>query len=307
MKKYLVSIFLLLNGILLIAQQEPQYTHYAYKRLAYNPAVAGSIGNGVVGLLYRNQWSGIDGAPKTAILSAHMPFFRNRCGIGMTLVHDKVGISTSSYATLAYAYRIPLNNSTTLSMGLQGEVEYSTLNWQNAILNSNQDQLAGTQAANTVKGNAGAGIYVHHQNWYIGLSVPRLFKNSLYKNINSLQDSKRDYRSYFASGGIRLPLSTQLDFVPMAMVSFGPSIPTTVDLGANFVIMKRLGLGANWRVMDSFSGLVMLQLNNQFRTGFAYDFTTSPLKKATSGSWEIMLEYQFKCNDKDLVNSIRYF
>lgn len=307
MKRNLIFSILMMSAFALFAQQEPQYTHYAFNRLAYNPAIAGSMGNGVLAALYRNQWSGIDGAPRTAIVSGHMPVFGNRAGMGLTLTNDQIGMTTSNFGVLSYAYRIPVTERAVLSIGLQGEVEYSSFDWSKANLAQKTDQLAGSQAASKIGANAGTGIYLKTPRYYVGFSVPRLFKNTLYKSINNQNKTNRDFRSYYVSAGATFPLSTNVSFIPMTMVSFGPSVPTSFDLGANFLFMKKFGIGANWRALDSFDGLIQMQLTNRLKAGFAYDFTTSALKKATNGSWEAMLEYQFKCKDKDLVNSIRYF
>ncbi len=307
MKKYIISFIFIINVLNAFAQQEPQYTHYSYNRLAYNPAVAGSMGNGVLGLLYRNQWTGIDGAPQTAILTGHMPIMKERGGVGLTLTADQLGMTKSNFGVLSYAYRIPINATSTLSIGLQGEVEETTVDWSQALLTQKNDQLANNYLSSRLGGNAGAGVYFKTAKYFVGLSVPRLLKNKLYQAVQNQKKSKRDFRSYFAQAGATFAINKDVSFIPMTMISFGPSIPTTIDLGANFLFLKRFGAGINWRVADSVDGLIQFQVNNRLKAGFAYDFTTSPLKKATTGSWEIMFEYQFKCNDNALVNSIRYF
>ena len=50
------------------SQQDPQYTQYMYNMNVVNPAYAGSKENLSIGLLYRDQWSGFEGAPKTFTL-----------------------------------------------------------------------------------------------------------------------------------------------------------------------------------------------------------------------------------------------
>uniref|UniRef100_UPI0039AEF884 type IX secretion system membrane protein PorP/SprF n=1 Tax=Myroides odoratus TaxID=256 RepID=UPI0039AEF884 len=52
------------------AQQDPQYTQYMYNPASINPAYAGSVDHLQLFGLYRTQWVGLDGAPRTAYLSA---------------------------------------------------------------------------------------------------------------------------------------------------------------------------------------------------------------------------------------------
>lgn len=54
-------------------QQDPQYTQYMYNMNVINPAYAGSRENLSFGLLYRTQWTGIDGAPETGTFFGHLP------------------------------------------------------------------------------------------------------------------------------------------------------------------------------------------------------------------------------------------
>ena len=72
------------------AQQDPHYTQYMYNMNVVNPAYAGSKENISMGLLYRKQWVGIDGAPQSGTLSLHSPVGKN-VGLGLSVVTDKIG------------------------------------------------------------------------------------------------------------------------------------------------------------------------------------------------------------------------
>ena len=52
-----------------------------YNMNIINPAYAGSSDATSVGILYRNQWDGIDGAPKTGTMNIHFPAGKN-VGLG---------------------------------------------------------------------------------------------------------------------------------------------------------------------------------------------------------------------------------
>jgi hypothetical protein len=71
---YFVLIGIFLVSTLVKAQQDPQYTQYMYNMNVINPAYA-TDNSGVINLggLYRTQWVGAVGAPKTATLFAHSP------------------------------------------------------------------------------------------------------------------------------------------------------------------------------------------------------------------------------------------
>jgi type IX secretion system PorP/SprF family membrane protein len=74
MKKIFFALTLLLLSFFDIqAQQDPHYTQYMYNMNVVNPAYAGSKENLSGSLLYRQQWVGLQGAPKTATFSLHSP------------------------------------------------------------------------------------------------------------------------------------------------------------------------------------------------------------------------------------------
>ena len=73
MKKTILVILILLIAIKTNAQQDPQYTQYMYNMNVINPAYAGSSDATSIGILYRDQWEGLDGAPKTGTMNVHFP------------------------------------------------------------------------------------------------------------------------------------------------------------------------------------------------------------------------------------------
>ncbi|WP_370576682.1 PorP/SprF family type IX secretion system membrane protein, partial [Myroides sp. WP-1] len=71
------------------AQQDPQYTNYMYNHGNINPAYAGSREGLAVFGLYRTQWVGLEGAPKTATLSVDSPLGRSGLGLGVNFTNDR--------------------------------------------------------------------------------------------------------------------------------------------------------------------------------------------------------------------------
>ncbi len=63
--KICLTLLIILMEIEVSAQQEPTYSQYFFNNSVINPAQAGASGSNQAGILVRNQWVGIDGAPKT--------------------------------------------------------------------------------------------------------------------------------------------------------------------------------------------------------------------------------------------------
>ena len=100
-----------------IAQQDPQFTQYMFDRLSVNPAVAGISGELCGTLLLRQQWTGFDGAPKTALLNASMPINKISSGVGISVYLDKLGQQNSTFARLHYSFHRKIGTGT-LGIGI---------------------------------------------------------------------------------------------------------------------------------------------------------------------------------------------
>ena len=305
MKKLLFLIITIAFANTMQAQHESQYTHFAFNRMAYNPAYAGSKEDLTVGALYRHQWSGVLGAPRTINAFVHTPFFNKKCGAGLSIYGDQIGATNTMSVALDYNYKIQMAGGT-LSIGLRGEGEYGSMDFSQIDPTDVSDNLITSAQAtpSRITPNFGAGAYFSTKKYYIGLSVPRLLKkNTLYAK----QPIGRDIRSAYLTGGVILPVSNNVKLVPSAMISYNASTPTEFDFNVNAVFMNTLWLGGSLRVNDSFAALMQYQLSGQTRLGMSYDFTTSALRKSSKGSFEIMLEHTF-CNcGKDNITNLRFF
>lgn len=71
-------------------QQDSQYTQYMYNPTIVNPAYAGSRDVMSIFGLYRAQWVGLEGAPKTGTLSMHTPIENSKIGLGFSLINDNI-------------------------------------------------------------------------------------------------------------------------------------------------------------------------------------------------------------------------
>jgi hypothetical protein len=102
-----------------IAQQDPHYSHFMFNQAGYNPAFCGTEGMINAVLVYRNQWMGMEGAPKTANLCVDAPVrvFGTQGGVGATITSDNIGFEKNFNAKFAYAHHIQAGSGV-LSIGV---------------------------------------------------------------------------------------------------------------------------------------------------------------------------------------------
>jgi len=306
MTKKLLFVIVLLSSLKSMAQENPQFTHFLFNRLSYNPAYAGSKDVMSIQALYRHQWQGINGAPRTALLGAHLPFANGRCGAGLQITQDQLGLLSNTIVDGMYAYRMKTGANSTLSLGVQARMEYSRIAWSQAKTTSGIDNQIPTDDNAEASPNFGMGVYFQAKQFFIGFSIPMFLESSLYRgNSSEIPDYKRLRTNYLMAGG-EFPIGQNVDILPGMLVSYNPNAPLEMEWNVNVLFSKFLLLGLSYRMGDSMDGLIGLQLNKQMRMGLSYDLSLTELRQYHIGSFEAMVEYNFIYSTTG-VSHLRYF
>src|SRR6478752_3612826 len=106
MKKLFAKIAFAVAGFtgVATAQQDPQFTQFMFNKLIYNPGYAGTSG-AVCGVIqYRNQWLGFEGSPTDIAASVDMRLKTAPLGIGLSVISDKIGPMSTTYARIAGSF-----------------------------------------------------------------------------------------------------------------------------------------------------------------------------------------------------------
>ncbi len=289
MKRLFITYILFLTGLLTYGQQEPQYTQYMYNPSVINPAYAGSKGITSIYGLYRTQWVGLDGAPKTANISFNKPIEGSKLGYGVSVVSDKIGVSDETQIAVDLAYTLFLENDSRLAFGLKASgnflnIDYTKLNQYNPGEQSLQNNIT-----NQFSPNIGAGLYYYNKNSYLGASVPMLFNTGKYDDINKTQVNQR-YHLYLMGGKV-YDLSYNLKFKPAFVSKIVAGAPLQLDLSTNFMFNEKFVIGAAYRWSASVSMLAGFQITDNLFVGYGYDTETTRLSSYNSGSHEIFLQF----------------
>ncbi|MCR9172500.1 MAG: PorP/SprF family type IX secretion system membrane protein [bacterium] len=114
--KQLLTTFILLTGISANAQQETFFNQFWNNQTHYNPAFAGLEHQMQAGALYRNQWSGVNGAPEDIYAYGNMRL-KDNWGIGLQAQYGTIGFNTEFQTFVPASYRLQLNDKNTLAFG----------------------------------------------------------------------------------------------------------------------------------------------------------------------------------------------
>jgi type IX secretion system PorP/SprF family membrane protein len=289
--KSIIFFISVITGFQLFAQQDPHYTQYMYNMNLLNPAYAGSNESLSLGFLGRTQWVGLDGAPKTATLTAHSPIGKN-VGLGLSIMVDEIGPvkETNLYADVSYT--LQTSDIGKLAFGMKGGLTVQNLGL--ATLATVAPDVNFTDNLNRTYPNIGIGLYYYTDKFYAGASIPNMIESKHFERQGGIISKASEKMHYFITSGYVLKLSETVKFKPSFLTKIVTGAPASLDLSSNFLFNNKLELGVSYRINDSFSGLVNFAVNNNLRIGYAYDYTTSNLGDYNSGTHEVVLLYDFK-------------
>lgn len=309
MKKLGLIIAIIASSFGANAQQDAMFTHYSFNTLGVNPAYAGSRDALTVMALHRSQWVSFPGAPITQTVTAHMPIANNKMGIGLSMLHDKIGPTRNTGIYIDFAYRIKVGEKGKLAFGIKGGT---------SILSSKLADLSTTEAgdqsfANNVQSqflpNFGAGIYYQLPRFYVGISTPRLLENDFATNSTSGSVASESRHYFFIAGAMfDLTKDAKLQLKPTTFFKITAGAPVELDITALFYYNQKFWAGPMFRTGDAIGVLAGINITPQFSLGYSFDWSYGlNTGKYNAGSHEIMLRYDFVFKDKKKILSPRYF
>lgn len=317
LRKRMFFALCLLVGMVgnIAAQQDAQFTQFMFNKLTFNPGYAGSTLAPCLSVIHRQQWVGLQGAPVSSAFSFNTALAKDRVGMGLTFVHDKIGPTRDWSARLAYSYRLPIEEGT-LSIGLQGVLRQYRVVWADAVLTHGGDNSVMMASNSRLLPNAGIGVYYEQQDFYVGISMPRILENQL----DLLEDfvATTDVTSLanqhiFGMVGVLLDITDDIKVKPATLIKYVQDAPVDMDLNITAILKNDLWVGASYRfggsrsngIGESVSILAQYQITNNLRVGAAYDFTLSEIRSQTSGTYEFYITYCMKNTGR--ISNPRFF
>ncbi len=309
-KGYLIIALLTLFAFEIQAQQDPHYTQYMYNMTVVNPAYAGSKESISGGLLYRQQWVGLEGAPKTATFAIHSPVGKN-VGLGLSLISDKIGPIEENNVYTDFSYTVNLGGQSKLALGLKAGATFQKIGLFSDIGNGYTQQPndnAFSENSSNIKLNVGSGLFFYTNKYYLAFSVPNMLNSKHLDITKNGQQYKfgSETQHYFLTSGYVFDLSENTKFKPSFMLKSAFKAPTSLDCSANFLFFEKYEIGATYRLQDSFGAMVNFAVTPSIRIGYAYDHVISEIKGTSPASHEFMLLFDLNLSKKVSV-SPRFF
>ncbi|CAC9976831.1 type IX secretion system membrane protein PorP/SprF [Flavobacterium sp. WLB] len=309
MKKIILYITFFFYITSVSAQQDPEYTHYMYNMSVVNPAYATGVPAMMnFGGLYRTQWVGAVGAPKTFTFFGHTAI-SDKVEAGLSFISDDIGDGAKKenniYADFAYVLKLGGKNK--LSLGLKAGLSSMQTNFNGFKFNDPATDMAFAENINATKPNIGVGAYYFRDNLYVGLSVPNLLKTKYIEEKSGVNAFGAENIHTFLTAGYVFQVNDMWKVKPAFMTKFVKGAPISIDLTANVLYNEKFELGAAYRIDDSVSALFNFNVTPTLRVGYAYDYTLTNLGQFNSGTHEIMLLFDLDLLGKGFDKSPRFF
>lgn len=308
--KYLISAIFTVVALQLSAQTEANISQYYIAPTLFNPAATGQTDFVRIRGGARLQWVGIDNAPQTFLGAADMPFKlgSKRIGLGAVVGQESIGLYSSLDLGMQASYKLRKWGGM-FSIGLQLGFRDQSFRGSEVRLPDNDDYHQGSDDAiptSDIHGTAfdGAfGVWYEHPKFYAGLSCTHIMSPTITMNTEnsaggSETSGERSYRfqarrTLYFTAGSNIPVkNTLFEIIPSILVKSDFTF-TTGELMARARYRKFLSFGVGYRWDDAVIATVAAEIKN-FYIGYSFDYATSAIRSASSGSHEIFAGYSLK-------------
>jgi type IX secretion system PorP/SprF family membrane protein len=268
------------------AQQSPIYSQYMMNGVVINPAYASTDESASLTVVGRNQWVGVDGAPKTATMTFYTPLNQKGTSIGFSAMRESITVQTRTDYNLLAAQKVNVSETFQLALGLQAGM--SQYNEKNSELTTTDPTFASNQAY--WKTQVGFGFALFSENFYLGLSAPAFKSFDLGNSVNKVKTISH----YYVQAAYAARVNDDFLVKPSILLRQAQGSGMQYDINTSVLLKEVVWLGASWRSEKTVTGLVQVRLGSGFQIGYSYDTPmSSNLKGAQTVSHELMLNYRF--------------
>jgi type IX secretion system PorP/SprF family membrane protein len=289
---YIILFTLIAGSTGLLAQQMPHYTQYMFNDFVVNPAVAGTYDFFQIRTNHRFQWVGLQDPPMTNSISFYGPHTKLPMGYGGYIYNDVTGPTSRTGVTGSYAYNIAVTGDVRLSMGLYASIMQYRVDGTQFNPADVSDPSILNVVSTSYMPDAGIGLYLYADDFYVGLSAAQLLNNSV--KIFDNKDGVNRLKTHInLTGAYRFWIDEDWLIEPSLMIKGTAPKELSFDITARVEWKKMLWAGVSYRYEDAVGILLGYSFDDILFFGYSYDIGISELSKYNTGSHEIMIGYRF--------------
>ncbi|GAB4092014.1 PorP/SprF family type IX secretion system membrane protein [Flaviaesturariibacter terrae] len=325
MKKHILSLLGAGMALAAAGQQRPHYTQYILNNYVLNPALTGIENYGDLKFSIRDQWAGLDGAPRTTYVTYHQPIGKQdykpsptgfgvpgenprgenywgayeasapHHGIGFVVMNDRTGNLNRFTADISYAYHMGLSPRLNLAAGFSAGVSKMGYDRSKAT-----PAVAGDVALGDVnvyiskfRPDLNLGLWLYGADFFVGAAAQQVIPQKYVVADDASFNKGKLVPHLFGTAGYRFLLSEDVNATPSVMVKYvaGAPLPLQYDFNAKLQYRDLLWLGGGYRLKEGYSGMLGFNVGNTFNISYSYDYTTTAINTASRGTHELMVGF----------------
>ena len=284
MKKIFIITVVIFTSYFTNAQHFPKLSQYELNKNLINPAAV--INDNInVNTFYRNQWTGMNVAPKTLGINAYGKF--NKMSFGLFILNDKAGVFNQNVIHLSYSYALAVSDDINLQFGLSGGIDMYKIKYSSLNMYHENDPMLFAQDKSSILPDANFGVLLSNvqedSQWafgslkrkdplfYVGISVQHLLgvitKSEVTKNNSYLS------RHFNLMGGIKHPLGGgNFQMEETILLKYVKDAPFQADIGFRIFYNNAFWAGLAYRTLND----VVVKVGVAYKyilLGYSYDIS----------------------------------
>ena len=278
------------------AQFDGIYSQYMHIKHFYNPAAIGEQELMKMMVAQRLDWIGIKNAPKTTLFTVNTPFKigKTHHAAGIQFINDIFGVFANQQINAQYAYKFKFDYGT-LSIGANiGVLNLiccgDSIKMVESDYHTENDPAIPQGTQSGIGFDLSAGIYFSNATWFAGVSILHA------PSANIKLGDKYDFQinqAMTAVGGYNIKLSNPDFELKPSILLYTDFISWQTQISLLLDYKNKFWGGLAYSIQDAISFSFGMEVIDGLQFGYCFDLPTSSMIRATHGSHELFLSYDF--------------
>ena len=294
------AIFITLFSLFAIQQTSAQfdgiYSQYMHIKHFYNPAAIGEQELMKMMVAQRLDWIGIKNAPKTTLFTVNTPFKigKTHHAAGIQFVNDMFGVFANQQINAQYAYKFKFDYGTLsigANIGVLNLICYGdSIKMVESDYHTENDPAIPQGTQSGVGFDLSAGVYFSNATWFAGVSVLHA------PGVNIKLGDKYDFQvnqAMTAVGGYNIKLSNPDYQLKPSVLLYTDFVSWQAQISLLLDYKNKYFGGLAYSIQDAVSFSFGMEIIDGLQFGYCFDLPTSSMIRATHGSHELFLSYDF--------------
>jgi type IX secretion system PorP/SprF family membrane protein len=237
----------------------------------------------------RQQWIGLEGAPKTIGMTMNLKWGEKK-GLGINVISDQFGPISTTAVSGDFAYHTDLNSQWRMSGGIRAGVSNMSINYSGIRIVTPTDVVFAGDRSTGFQPNLGWGLrFDRGEKFFVSVSQPRILRY----DFGSQNTAYKDVPYYYSMLGTRFKFSDQIIFYPSLMFRMAKDVPLSWDINLTARLISKLDVGISYRNQDSYGFRLGIQATKKIYIGYVYEMPISQISKVSNQTHELALRFSF--------------